>query len=210
MKKAWLAPLTGLVFIVLVIVGFIVQGEPPEASDDLQDIVSFYKDDKDSIEAGVFILALGTVFFVFFANYLRTVFRETSLSATILVGAAIFAVAGGIDGMILVGTAEAIDDLEPTSVQTLQALWDNDFVPFAIGITVFLVSVGVCILRTVVLPNWLGWIVLVLALLSVTPIGFIAFPGSGLLVLVLSIWLALKERSATAPPTAPPPAPAVQ
>jgi len=52
--------------------------------------------------------------------------------------------------------------------------------------------------------------VLVLALLSVTPIGFIAFPGSGLLVLVLSIWLALKERSATAPPTAPPPAPAVQ
>ena len=210
MKKAWLAPLTGLVFIVLVIVGFIVQGEPPEASDDLQDIVSFYKDDKDSIEAGVFILALGTVFFVFFANYLRTVFRETSLSATILVGAAIFAVAGGIDGMILVGTAEAIDDLEPASVQTLQALWDNDFVPFAIGITVFLVSIGVCILRTAVLPNWLGWIVLVLALLSVTPIGFIAFPGSGLLVLVLSIWLALKERSATAPPTAPPPAPAVQ
>jgi len=156
MKKAWLAPLTGLVFIVLVIVGFIVQGEPPEASDDLQDIVSFYKDDKDSIEAGVFILALGTVFFVFFANYLRTVFRETSLSATILVGAAIFAVAGGIDGMILVGTAEAIDDLEPASVQTLQALWDNDFVPFAIGITVFLVSIGVCILRTAVLPNWLG------------------------------------------------------
>ena len=203
MKKAWLAPLTGLVFIVLVIVGFIVQGEPPEASDDLQDIVSFYKDDKDSIEAGVFILALGTVFFVFFANYLRTVFRETSLSATILVGAAIFAVAGGIDGMILVGTAEAIDDLEPASVQTLQALWDNDFVPFAIGITVFLVSIGVCILRTAVLPHWLGWIVLVLALLSVTPIGFIAFPGSGLLVLVLSIWLALKERSATAPPTAP-------
>ena len=30
MKKAWLAPLTGLVFIVLVIVGFIVQGEPPQ------------------------------------------------------------------------------------------------------------------------------------------------------------------------------------
>jgi hypothetical protein len=202
MKKDWLAPLTGVAFIALVIVGFIVQGEPPDAGDDVQDIVNFYADEKDSIEAGVFILALGTVFFVFFANYLRTVFRETSLSATILVGAAIFAVAGGIDGAILVGTAEAVDDLEPASVQTLQALWDNDFVPFAIGITVFLVSVGISILRTTVFPRWLGWIVLVLALVSVTPVGFVAFPGTGLLILVLSIWLSLRARSASAPPPA--------
>jgi hypothetical protein len=212
MKKNWLVPLTGLVFIVLIIVGFIVQGEPPDANDPIQDIIDFYKDDKDSIEAGVFLLALGTVFFIFFANYLRTVFRESSLSATILVGAAIFAVGGAIDGTILIATAEAVDDIEPASVQTLQALWDNDFIPLAIGITVFLVSVGVSILRTAVLPKWLGWIVLVLALVSVTPVGFFAFPGTGLLILVLSIWLAVKERKAAAPPSAaaPPPAPAVQ
>ncbi len=210
MKKDWLAPLTGVVFIVLIIVGFIVTGEPPDANDPVQDIVDFYVDEKNSIEAGVFILALGTVFFIFFANYLRTVFRETSLSATILVGAAIFAVGGGIDGTILIATAEAADDIEPASVQTLQALWDNDFVPFAIGITVFLVSVGLSILRTAVLPKWLGWIVLVLALVSVTPAGFIAFPGTGLLVLVLSIWLTLRARRAAAPPAAPPAAPAVQ
>ena len=210
MKKDWLAPLTGVVFIALLIVGFIVTGEPPDANDDVQDIVNFYVDEKDSIEAGVFILALGTVFFIFFANYLRTVFRETSLSATILVGAAIFAVGGGIDGTILIATAEAADDIEPASVQTLQALWDNDFVPFAIGITVFLVSIGLSILRTGVFPKWLGWVVLVLALVSVTPAGFIAFPGSGLLVLVMSIWLTVRARRATAPPTAPPAAPAVQ
>jgi len=77
-NKRWLVPLTGLVFIVLLIVGFIVMGEPPDAEDPVQEIVDFYQDDKDSIEAGVFLLALGTVFFVFFANYLRTVFRETS------------------------------------------------------------------------------------------------------------------------------------
>ena len=211
MKRAWLAPLTGLVFIVLMIVGFIVTGEPPDANDDVQDIVNFYLDEKDSIEAGVFILALATVFFVFFANYLRVLFRESTLSATILVGAAIFTVGGAIDGTILVATAEAADDIEPTSVQTLQALWDNDFIPLAIGLAVFLTSVGICILRTAVLPKWLGWVVLVLALISVTPLGFFAFPGTGLLVLVLSIWLAVKEHRASAPPpSAPPPAPAVQ
>ena len=43
----------------------------------------------------------------------------------------------------------------------------------------------------------------------ITP-GFIAFPGTGLLVLVLSIWLTLRARRAAAPPAAPPAAPAVQ
>ena len=210
-NKRWLVPLTGLVFIVLLIVGFIVMGEPPDAEDPVQEIVDFYQDDKDSIEAGVFLLALGTVFFVFFANYLRTVFRETSLSATILVGAAIFAVGGAIDGTISIAIAEAADDIEPASVQTLQALWDNDFLPLAIGITVFLVSIGTSILSTGLLPRWLGWLVLVVALISVTPLGFFAFPASGLLVLVLSVWLAMRERRASAPPpAAPPPATAVQ
>ena len=206
MKKDWLVPLTGLVFILLLILGFIVGGEPPDADEPVQEIVDFYVDDKDSIEAGVFILALGVVFFIFFANYLRTLFRETSVSATILVGAAIFAVGGAIDGTILIALAEAADDIEPESVQTLQALWDNDFLPLAVGITVFLVSLGLSILRTPgVLPRWLGWVILVLALVSVTPAGFIAFPGTGLLIIVLSVWLAVRARGAASPPAAMPP-----
>jgi hypothetical protein len=202
MKKDWLVPLTGVAFIVLLIAGFIVGGEPPDADEPVQEIVDFYVDDKDSIEAGVFLLALSTLFFIFFANYLRTLFRETSLSATILVGAAIFVVGGAIDGTILIALAEAADDIEPASVQTLQALWDNDFLPLAVGISVFLVSVGLSILRTTVLPKWLGWVTLVLALVSVTPAGFIAFPGTGLLILVLSVWLALRARRAATPPSA--------
>jgi hypothetical protein len=211
MKKDWLVPLTGVAFLVLVIVGFSIGGEPPDANDPLQEIVDFYDDDKDSIEVGAFLLSLGTVFLVFFANYLRVLFRDSAASATILVGAAIFTVGAAIDSTILVATAESVDDIEPTSVQTLQALWDNDFIPLAIGIAVFLVSVGVSILRTPgVLPRWLGWVTLALALLSLTPAGFLAFPGTGLLILVLSVWLAIRARRAAAPPAAPPPAPAAQ
>jgi len=211
-NKRWLVPLTGLVFIVLMIIGFIVSGEPPDADEDVQKIVNFYVDDKGSIEAGVFLLALGVTFFVFFANYLRILFRASATSATILVGAAIFAVGGAIDGTLLIAMAEGADnDVPPETIQSLQVFWDNDFLPLAIGIAVFLVSVGSSILSTGVLPRWLGWVVLVVALISVTPIGFFAFPLTGLLVLVLSIWLTMRERSASAPPpAAPPPAPAVQ
>jgi hypothetical protein len=206
MKRAWLVPLTGIAFIVLLILGFIITGDTPEAKDSLQDIVDFYKDDKDSIEAGAFVTAFAAILLVFFANYLRNLFRESVTSATILVGAAIVAVSAGIDATILVATAEAADDIEPTSVQTLQALWDNDWVPFAIGLVVFDVSIGLSILRTAVLPRWLGWVVLVIALIGVSPIGFVAFPLTGILVIVLSVWLALRERRASAPPPAAAPA----
>jgi hypothetical protein len=106
--------------------------------------------------------------------------------------------------------AETADDIEPESVQTLQALWDNDFIPFMVGMAIFLASLGVSIVRTAVLPKWLGWVTLALALISVAgPIGFIAFPLTGLLILVLSVWLAVRARSEAAPPPAAPPPAAV-
>jgi hypothetical protein len=204
-KKDLLLALTGVVFIVLLFVGFLVGGEPPSADDPLQEIVDFYLDDKDSIIAGAFILGLSTIFLVFFANYLRTVFHGTRASATILVGAAIFTVGAAFDSTLSLAMAEAADDIEPTSLQTLQALWDNDFVPLAVGIAIFLASVGVSIVRTDVFPNWLGWVTIAVAVVSMTPIGFFAFPFAGLLILVLSVWLALRARGAGTSAAMPPP-----
>jgi len=210
-KTHWLVPLLGAVFVVLAIVGFIIMGEPPSTDDNTaQEITDWYIDNHDEAIAGALIIGLGAVGFIFFANYLRMIFRETSASATILVGAAIFVVGGAIDSTLLLATAEAADDIDPTAVQALQAFWDNDFLPVAIGMSVMLFSLAVAILKTAVVPRWLGWVTLVLAVLSITPVGFFAFPATGLLILVLSIMFTLRERRASAPPTAPPTAPAVQ
>ena len=199
-KKEWLLPLTGVVFIVLLIASFIVGGEPPDADEGAAEIVEFYVDDKDSIMIGAYLSGLAAVFLVLFANYLRTLFQGTRAAATILVGAAILAVAAAIDATLLFAMAETADDIEPESVQTLQALWDNDFVPFMVGMGTFLVSLGASILRTAVLPKWLGWVTVVLAVLALSPVGFFAFPLAGLLVLALSVWLTLRARRADRPP----------
>ena len=212
MKKDVLLALTGVAFIAILIISFVIGGEPPDVDEGAAEIVEHYTDDKDSIEVGAFLSAVAAVPFIFFANYLRTVFQGTRAAATILVGGAIIAVAAGIDSTLTFAMAETAEDIEPASVQTLQALWENDFLPFMIGLTVFLTSVGVSILRTAVLPNWLGWITVVFAVVSVAgPIGFFAFPASALLVLVLSVWLAIRaNREASPPAAAPPPAPAAQ
>ena len=203
MRKELLMPLTGVAFIALLILSFVVGGEPPDVEDPVQEIVDHYVDDKDSIIAGAFISGLAAVVLVFFANHLRNVMRASATSATILVGAGIVAVAAGIDATISMSIAEAAEDVDPTAVQALQALWDNDFIPFAIGLVVFVLSLGLSILQTGVLPKWLGWVALAIGLIGVTPIGFFAFPLTGLLILVVSVMLALRARRPAAAGGAP-------
>jgi len=193
-----------------VIIGFTVGGEPPGADNPPQEIVDHYVDNKGSVEAGAFLATLAGVFLIFFANHLRRVLdaaRDTALSATVLAGAAVMAVGGAIDATISLALTKAADDIEPTSVQALQALWDNDFMPVALGAAVFLISAGVSILRTEALPKWLGWVALLLGVIGATPIGFAAFLGGGIWILVVSVLMAVRERAGASPPRPAPSAP---
>jgi hypothetical protein len=204
-SRQWLAPLTGVAFIVVIIIGIIVAGEPPDADQPAQEIVNHYVDNKDSVQAGVFLSAIAAALLLFFAGYLRKVLRaaegETgTLPAVALAGATVMATAAGIDGMITFSLAETADNLEPGSVQALQALWDNDFLPFIIGAGVLLLASGISIVRHGALPRWLGWIAIVLGVLALTPIGFVAFLGGAIWILVTSVMLTMQARAATQPP----------
>jgi len=130
MRREWWAPLTGVAFVVVAIVGAIIGGEPPDADSPVQEIIDHYTDNKTSIEVA------------------------------------------------------------------LQALWDNDFIPLALGTEVFLISTGLSIVRHAALPKWLGWVALVLAVVGFTPIGFVAFGGAGLWIAVVSVMLAVRARPA--------------
>jgi hypothetical protein len=208
LKREWLVPLTGVLFIVLLIVSFLVQGEPPEADEPVQDIIDHYVDNKDAIWIGAGIGALAAVSLVFFGGYLRKFFSAAEppghgmLSPLILAGTVIMAAGAGLDLTLSVALAESADDIDPIAVQALQAFWDNDFIPVAIGLELLFLSLGLSILRYGALPKWLGWIALLLALIGVTPIGFAAFPLGGLWVIVVSIMLAVRASRAATPPAA--------
>jgi hypothetical protein len=213
-KREWLVPLTGVLFVALLILSFVVAGEPPDADEPVQDIVDFYVDDKDSIQAGVLIGGLAAVSLLFFGAYLRKIFSAAEpaghgmLSPLVLAGAVIMAVGAGVDMTISFALAEAAEDIDPVAVQSLQALWDNDFMPIAIGIVVLLLASGLSIVRYGALPKWLGWIAIVLAVIGMTPLGFVSFLGGALWVIVVSILLAVRAPRVTAPSApSPPPAP---
>ena len=139
--------LTGLGFVAVAILAFAIGGEPPEATEPVSEIVGHYTDDKDSIEIGAALATLAGVLLIFFAGYLRQVLEAADdsgsfLPAVVLVGAAVMAVGVAIDAMISFALAEAAGDIRPTAVQALQALWDNDFFPIALGTTVLMLAPG--------------------------------------------------------------------
>ena len=202
MKKEVLAPLTGVAFIGLAIASFAIGGEPPDVENPVPEIVDHYVDNKDSVIIGGVLAGLAAMFLVFFGGYLRTVLSAAEgpggvLSAITLVGTAVMAVGIAIDVTISVALADAAEDIEPAAVQALQALWDNDFVPIALGTELFLFSAGISIVRHGALPKWLGWIAILLGLVGVTPIGFAAFLGGAIWILVVSVLLALRGRAAS-------------
>ena len=205
-SREWLVPLTGVGVILVGIVSFIIGGEPKSADDPAREVVAWYVDNKDSIEVGAILGVLAGVLLVFFGAYLRDVLRAAGpradgLSLVAFMGFVVVAVSFAIDSTILFAAAEAADDIPASSTLALQALWDNDFLPLVLGVELFLWGTGLAVLRTGVLPKWLGWVMIVLAVAGLTPIGFVAAIGSALLVLILSIWLSLRARGPAAPAT---------
>ena len=52
-EERWLAPLTGVAFVIVLMIGFLVGGEPPDVKNPPQEIVDHYADNKDSVQIGV-------------------------------------------------------------------------------------------------------------------------------------------------------------
>jgi len=200
-SREWLVPLTGMGFVLLGIVSFIVGGEPKSADEPVGEIVDYYVDNKDSIQVAAFIGVAAILLLVFFGAYMRGVLRAAAsereiLSLVSFLGLVVIAVGFAIDTTILIALSEAAGDIDPVAAQSLQALWDNDFVPLVLGVLMFLWATGLAVIRTGALPKWLGWVMVVLGVLGLTPIGFVAAIGAAILVLVLSILLSVRARSA--------------
>ena len=206
MRRDWWVPLTGVAFVALALVAVFVGGEPPDADSPVQEIVDHYRDSENAIFAGALLLGLAGTLLIFFAGVLRKVLREAEgeggvLSLVAFAGAVVLAIGAAIDGTISIALADKADTIDPAAVQALQALWDNDFLPLAMGTAVFLFASGLSIVRHAALPKWLGWAAILFAVISLTPIGFAGFIGGAVWILVVSVLLTLKFRGHDASPS---------
>jgi hypothetical protein len=201
--RQWAVPLTGLAFVISVVAGFLVPGQTPDATkDSAQEIVSYFAGHDGAFAAADILVTAGALLAVFFGAYLRRALREGRperdgdlLPLAAFAGTVIFATGLALDDTARLALSETAGHIDPTAVQALAAFYQHDFVVFGVGLEVLLLATGVALVRDALLPRWLGWAAIALAVLAVTPAGFFGFLGGMLLVAIISVMLTLRART---------------
>jgi hypothetical protein len=201
----WFPPLTGILFIIALFVGFSVGGEAPAMSEPQKLLDHF--DDNDSVLIGAFFEGLAAILFVYFGGYVRKALRvaegETGfLSAVAFGGTLVFAVAIAIDSTLVVALHDNARKIGTSGTLVLSALYKTDFIPIAVGTLTFLSATGISIVRNGLVPKWIGWVAIVAAILGLTPLFFVPLIVTAILVIYLSI-VFISRAGRGAPATAP-------
>lgn len=192
MGSSRLAPLSGIVFVICTVLGFIViGGNTPNIGDSSQSINTYWTDHHGKELAAALVVFIGTLFLAIFVASLYTKLREADSSLwpmLALIGGGV-AVAGFLFAVsIHVALADAGDKgIDPGALVSLNAIDNDNFFAFAPPIGIMMLGAAGASLKAGALPKWLGWTGLVLGIISFTPAGFIGFGLSAFWIIAASI-----------------------
>jgi len=172
----------GLAFLVLAFAGTLLPGTPPKVTATESEITSYVSDGKTQLLVAALLFAASAGLVIWFAAAFAEAIRERDersdvhmalLAGSVLVGGAIFVSAAGTAAMAY-GIDDRSSELTVTLFQGLMVL--NAMVGAAAALP--LGAAGVGVLRTKMLPDWLGYLGLAAALVSVIA-AFAIFVTSG-------------------------------
>jgi hypothetical protein len=201
-----LAAASGLIFVALIILSIIFSGEEtPDWAAPAAEFAQFNQENADDVQLGSLFLLLAALELLWFAGYLRAElgrFEEvargfTRVSHIAFAGGVVAAVGLALTAIVSVVAVSQTADTPPEIVRSLHQLSFAMFALASVGLIVLTSAAGLLILRTPVLPSWVGWVGLLVALfqfltlfIALAPededfvFGFAWFPG----FLALLIW----------------------
>lgn len=206
-RTSRLLALTGpLLAVIYIVTGFVLEGNPPGEKASGQQVVQYYNDHQGQTLASAFLGPLAAVLLVLFFSHVRTLARERRIAPgpgpTIMISGAVLW-AGGLllDSMLTLGQATSADNGQEQVAQTLNVLSNDAWLPFIGGLAVTLIGAGVTVLSADLLPRWLGWVAVVVGVISILgPGGFLGYFVAPLWMLVAGILLARMPVIAGATP----------
>ena len=203
------APLSGVVFVALWIITFILTGNG--AGDQDQEILDYYAKHSNRVKeiTGFFLILAASLFLLWFFGLLRDrLLRVEGQPGTLStlafaggVGTAILLVIAGamFDGTALTISNEKHFRLDPNTHRLINDIGYSFFVA-AVAFAIFPVAVtSVFAIRGLVLSKWFGWLGLVAALTFIVGFAFIPFLvllGWVLVASALMLWRPGGESSA--------------
>jgi hypothetical protein len=190
----------GILGIVLIIVANAQLGTPPKAEDSAQKVLTFFLDKRSQVLVYAYVFGLGILLITFFGAVLRTTLRragDTSAWPDLVLAATVWIAAADL---VNVGAWTTAAYRAPAlDAAAAQALFDTSNIGFAllgIPFAILFLSASVSAMSTRVLPDWVGWLGILTAILNVLkPITLFArngglAPGGPLtLVPLVPIWI---------------------
>lgn len=201
-QESWLeraAPLTGVAFVVLGIVGGLLAYTGPDFLGPPPEIVAHYEENPGRVQAGAALAIWAVPFLLWFLGSLYRALREEEGDRGRLSVVAFGGGAAGAAVLLVAGTAALAAGARAGEEGTIGAdlatgLFDvGGFLYGAAAPLAFSVTVGataLLVLRTGAFAPWFGWASAVLAVaLFALPISWAAFPAFFAWVLIVSLWL---------------------
>jgi hypothetical protein len=188
------APLGGIVYVVLFIVGLIlVDNGRPNGDAAPSKVIPYYQDNghRDRIHLGVLLLFIGVFFLIWFVAALRELVRAYSGDGTL---AAVTAIGGGVYAALTLVSAALQDAIYTMSDDTfhhtvypglIHAANDAGYVVHSaggVGVGAMIVAVSLALLGARAVPAWLGWVSLLAGIVSIFAVFF--FPW-----IVIAVWV---------------------
>jgi len=170
--------LAGPLFLLLQALGALLQGSNPGEKDSADEVISHFADNDSRILAGVFVLNVAAAVLLVFVCRLRAAIDDRARAARSLLvaGGTVYAtgilIASSVSLALVVASNAAFEE----SAQALNVLNASLWIPPVIGLATMLLGAGLAVLRTGILPRWLGWVAAVVGVVSLLgPGGFLGF-----------------------------------
>jgi hypothetical protein len=194
MEKRDFAPLTGALFVVLIVVAIVITGSSPDGDASAQKVISYYADHKNQEIVASLLAVLSIVPLLYFSSLLRerarAALRSDSPLPGLVSGTGVVA-AAGIGAAIATNIAlvDYSDNVTPGGAQAMNAISSDMFFAFVVGVGLFILAVSLATLRSRLLPAGFAWTGFVLFVAALTPAGWIAFLLSGIWIIAASVVL---------------------
>ncbi|MDX6199492.1 MAG: hypothetical protein QOJ79_2643 [Actinomycetota bacterium] len=197
----WLA-LLGPLFLVLMVVVMALSGSTPGENWSGQRIITHYHGKVGVNLAAAFLVGPAVVALLLFVSAFRLqLSREVGAPRKLVqYGAVVYGVALLMTAVVSLAEVSAADDKQAGAAQAMNYLNNAGWIPIVIGAGALLIGAGWSVLRSGILPSWLGWISLVVGVISLLgPGGFVGFFVAPIWVAVAGVMLYMRPEAA--PPT---------
>ncbi|MDX6199736.1 MAG: hypothetical protein QOJ79_2887 [Actinomycetota bacterium] len=195
-KWARLGSLSGVLFVLLVIASNVVGGGFPENTESPAKVIAFYQAHKTGQQWSASLTGAAVVVGLYFFGSLRAYLRRSASADDLVViafaGAVLFGAAGCVNAGLQWSLAAVPDQLTPAAAQALNVLGKDNLATgfFGAGLATLMLFYGIAMLRTRLLPTWLGWVSVALGVLAVAgPLVFLVFTATAPWAIVVSVLL---------------------